>query len=216
MPALSKEQRTYLERATLQYAESLDDAAGWLAGRGIEMEFARSVGLGVVRDPLPGHEGAVGRLAIPYLTDAGPVNLNFRCIQNHNCKEVPHHSKYWRRKGSGVNLYGVQSASWAEDWIVVTEGEVDALTWQQIGVPALGVPGAENWKAHWGNVLEDFSRVYLAEDGDDAGKDLWIAMSEHIDQGNTLVVRMRMPDGEDTNSMYLKAGKDYLLGRIKK
>lgn len=213
---LSKEQRQYLERAWETYAPHLGDAAGWLEARGVDLEHARSRGLGVVRDPLPGHEPAEGYLAIPYLTNAGPVNINFRCIQDHNCKEIPNHSKYWRRKGSGVNLYGVQSVAWADDWIVVTEGEIDALIWQQIGVPALGVPGAENWKDYWANLLEDFSRVYLAEDGDKAGKDLWIAMSEHIDQGNTMVVRMRMPDGEDTNSMYLKYGKDYLLGRIKK
>lgn len=212
MPALSKEQRTYLERATLQYAENLDVAAGWLEGRGLDLEHARSRGLGVVSDPLPGHESMVGRLVIPYLTDVGPVNLNFRCIRDHDCKEVPNHRKYLKRKGSPVNLYGVQSASWADDWIVVTEGEIDALTWQQIGVPTIGIPGAENWRDHWVNVFEDFSRVYLAEDGDDAGKDLWVAMSENL----TNVIRMKMPDGEDSNSMFLKAGKDYLLSRIKK
>ena len=212
MPALSKEQRLYLERATLEYAKNLDDAAEWLEGRGLDLEHARSKGLGVVRDPLPGHEPAVGRLAIPYLTDAGPVGIAFRCTESHNCKEISYHSKYWKRKGTEVRMYGVQSASWADDWIVVTEGELDALVWQQIGVPAIGIPGAEAWKPHWENVLEDFSRVYLAEDGDDAGKDLWIAMSENL----TNVIRMRMPDGEDSNSMYLKAGRDYLLNRIKK
>lgn len=213
---LSKERRNYLEKAWATYSPHLDDAGAWLERRGISLEFAASVGLGVVKDPLPGHESARGYLAIPYLTDAGPVNFNMRCIQDHNCKEISYHSKYWRAKGSGVNLYGVQSAAQAADWIVVTEGEIDALTWQQIGVPAIGIPGAENWKEHWSNVFEDFSRVYLAEDGDGAGKDLWNAMTEHIDQSNTLVVRMKMPDGEDSNSMYLKSGKDYLLGRIKK
>lgn len=213
MSALSKEQRRYLERATLEYAENLDDAAGWLAARGVDLEHARSRGLGVVRNPIPGHENMAGRLAIPYLTDVGPVNLNFRCIENHNCKEQgPHHKKYKKRKGSASNLYGVQSASWADDWIVVTEGEIDALVWQQIGVPAIGIPGAETWKDHWVNVFEDFSRVYLAEDGDDAGKDLWVAMSENL----TNVIRMKMPDGEDSNSMFLKAGGQYLLDRIKK
>lgn len=211
MPALSKEQRRYLERATLQYADHLDVAADWLDNRGIELDHARSRGLGAVVDPIPGHEDYVGRLAIPYLTDVGPVNMNFRCIQDHNCKEIPHHKKYLKRKGSGTNLYGVQSASWADDWIVVTEGELDALVWQQIGVPAIGVPGAENWKGYWNNVFEDFSRVYLAEDGDDAGKDLWIAMTENL----TNVIRMKMPDGEDSNSAYLKFGKEYLLSRIK-
>jgi hypothetical protein len=213
---LSKEQRQYLERAWATYSPHLGDAEGWLEGRGLSPEFAASRGLGVVRDPLPGHEPAQGYLAIPYLTKAGPVNFEFRCIKDHNCKEIPNHTKYYRRKGSGVNIYGVQSVAWATDWLVVTEGALDALTWQQIGVPALGIPGAENWQEHWANLLEDFSRVYLAEDGDTAGKDLWIAMSEHVDQSNTMVVRVRMPDGEDSNSMYLKQGKDYLLGRIKK
>lgn len=216
MARLSKEQRQYLERAWETYAPHLGGAEEWLAGRGIELEHARSRGLGVVTNPLPGHEPAKGYLAIPYLTRSGPVNFNFRCIQDHNCKEIPNHSKYWRRKGSGVNVYGVMSIAQADDWIVATEGEIDALTWQQIGVPAIAIPGAENWKDYWANLLEDFSRVYLAEDGDNAGKDLWIAMSEHVDQSNTMVVRMRMPDGEDSNSMYLKAGKDYLLGRIRK
>lgn len=213
MSALSKEQRTYLERATLEYAKNLDDAAEWLAGRGLDLEFARSRGLGVVRETLPGHESVAGYLSIPYLTDKGPVNMSFRCMEKHNCKEQgAYHKKYRKRKGSPSNLYGVQSADWADDWIVVTEGELDALTWQQIGVPAIGVPGAENWKDHWVNVLEDFSRVHLAEDGDDAGKDLWISVSENL----TNVVRMRMPDGEDSNSMFLKAGEGYLLSRIKK
>lgn len=213
MPALSKEQRRYLERATLQYAENLDDAAEWLAGRGIDLEFARSRGLGVVREPLPGHERMSSRLAIPYLTDTGPVSIVFRCMEPHNCKEiVGFHEKYDKRKGTENRLYGVQSASWADDWIVVTEGEIDALTWQQIGVPAIGISGAEAWKEHYVNVFEDFSRVYLAEDGDDAGKELWVAMTENL----TNVIRMKMPDGEDSNSMFLKAGKEYLLNRIKK
>ena len=212
MPALSKEQRKYLERATLQYAGSLDVAAGWLEARGIELEHARSNGLGVVTNPLPGHEHLDGYLAIPYLTDRGPVNISFRCIKNHDCKEIPHHSKMGKKKGSGTNLYGVQALAWADEWCVVCEGELDALVYQQIGVPAVGVPGAENWKPYWDNIFEDFSRVYLAEDGDTAGKDLWERMTENLSN----VIRMKMPDGEDVNSMYLKSGKDYLLGRIRK
>lgn len=213
MPGLSKEQRKYLERATLTYAENLDDAAEWLAGRGIEMEFARSRGLGAVREPVPGHERMRGRLAIPYLTDAGPVSMVFRCMQNHNCKEVTgFHEKYDKRKGTETRLYGVQSEAWADDWIVITEGEIDAMTWQQIGIPAFGVSGAKTWLAHWDNVLLDFSRVYVVTDGDSAGQSLWDSASENLDN----VIRVEMPPGEDSNSMFLKEGKDYLIGRIKK
>ena len=92
---LSKEQRKYLVRAWETYAPHLGEAEGWLAGRGISLEHAERSGLGVVRDALPGHETASGYLAIPYLTDAGPVNFNFRCMQDHDCKTIPNHSKYW-------------------------------------------------------------------------------------------------------------------------
>lgn len=213
---LTKESRRFLERAWETYAPHLGEAEEFLAARGIDPQFAVTAGLGVVRDALPGHEDSEGYLAIPYLTPAGPVNFNFRCMQDHNCKEIPYHHKYNKRAGSGTNMYGVRSIEWAREWIVVCEGEIDALTWQQIGIPALGIPGAKNWKPHWANLLEDFSRVYLAEDGDEAGEKLWLTLTEKVDQSTTALVRVKMPDGEDSNSMYLKQGKDYLIGRIKK
>ena len=212
MPQLSKEQRNSLERATLKYAENLYDAAEWLEGRGLGLEFARSKGIGVVRDPFPGHEHLKGYLSLPYLTDRGPVAITFRCLQSHDCKAIPNHAKMGKKKGTETRLYGVQALSWADDWCVITEGEIDALTYQQIGIPAVGVPGAKVWEEHWNNVFEDFSRVYLAMDGDEAAVHLWNNATEKLSN----VIKMQMPDGEDVNSMFLKAGKDYLLGRIKK
>lgn len=212
MAPLSKERRRLLERATLQYAEHLDEAAEWLVGRGIDLEVARSSGLGVVRNPPPQHYHMEGRLSIPYLTDAGPVAIVGRCMLPHDCKEQVDHGKMAKPTGQGNLLYGVQSMSWADEWIVVTEGEIDALTWHQIGVPAISIPGAKNWKEHWPHVFADFSRVYVVTDGDDAGKEVWKKVSYEVDNA----IWIKMPDGEDTNSMYLKRGKDYLLSRIKK
>ena len=214
MAPLSKEQRRLLERATLQYAEHLDDAAEWLAGRGLELEHARSNGLGVVRDPLPGHEHLKGRLSIPYLTDAGPVDMNFRCIEDHSCKEVgdPEHVKYRFPRGSKAKLYGVQSISWADEWIVFCEGEIDAMTWHSIGVPALAVSGAKKWQDWWTHIFEDFSRTYVAVDGDESGEWYWKKVSSEVSGA----IKIGYPSGEDTNSLYLKRGKEYLLSRIKK
>lgn len=212
MPKPSKEQRRSLERVTLAAARHLDVAAGWLADRGLDLEHARSSGLGVLTEEIPGFEHLRGRLAIPYLTDAGPVNLNFRCLQDHNCKEESNHSKYMKPKGLGSNLYGVQSVAWADEWIILTEGELDALTWQQIGVPALGAPGAKNFQSHWVNVLEDFSRVYVVSEGDKAGEEFWGLVSSQV----TNTVKVKLPDGEDSNSLFVKGGRDALINRIKK
>lgn len=212
MAGLSNEQRKLLERATLRYHDHLDEAADALAARGIDLEHARSNVLGVVRDPLPGHEGSEGRLAIPYITDAGPVNMSFRCLRPHKCGEVGC-PKYLMQEKVSTNLYGVQSVTWAKEWIAVTEGEIDCLTLTQIGIPAVGIPGAKKWEKHWANVFEDFSRVYLFEDGDDAGEELWEAVHHNL---NVTTVRVTMEDGEDVNSTFLKRGADHLLSRIRK
>jgi len=212
MAKLSNEQRKFLERATLQYSDHLGEAAGVLEARGIDLEHARSNALGVVRNALPGHEHLEGRLAIPYLTDSGPVNMNFRCLRDHDCKMIEGHQKYMMQKGLKSNLYNVQSLAHADEWIGLTEGEIDCLTLTQIGVPAVAIGGAKKWVPYWTNVFEDFSRIYLFSDGDKAGQEFYDRVSDHVPN----VIRVKMDPGEDVNSMYLSRGEDYLLGRIKK
>jgi len=210
MPALSKEQKRFLEKYTLQYMEHLDEEAEYLEGRGL-LELARSRGLGVVRNPPPQHSMFEGSIAIPYLTDFGPVNMRFRCMKNHDCKEF-NHGKYSMMKGWHANLYNVQQFSEAEDWIAVTEGEFDALTLQASGIPAVGVPGSTMWKEHWPNVFEDFSIVYVFTDGDTAGEKMWERWSHEVSN----CVRVKMPSGEDVNSFFLRHGAEALRAKVKR
>lgn len=209
MATLSKEQRKFLDQATMTYLAHLDLAGEWLAGRGIDLEHARRNGLGVVAEPLRTHEAARGRLAIPYLTTSGTMAMTFRCMGDHDCKERDH-SKYWKPSGTRTSLYGVMYYDEAEDFIAVTEGELDALTLQQVGIPALGVPGASNWQAHWTSVLQDFATVYIFSDGDKSGQDFAKRVMTEYDRA----VNIRMPDGEDVNSVFVKYGKDFLLEKV--
>lgn len=213
MAKLSKSQKASLERATLRYMENVELAEEYLASRGIDLEFARSSGLGVVVDPVPEHEGRGGRLSIPYLTDAGPVNMAFRCCKIHDCRERGH-ERYLFTEGCGTNLYSVQSLAVASDWIAVAEGEIDTLTLNMIGIPAVGVSGATKWKDHWRNIFDDFNRVYVFTDGDpeDGGGDkMWAKWGAEIPRAT----RVRMAPGEDVNSTFLKRGADYLRGKIR-
>ncbi len=212
MAQLSREQRESLETTVSQYAEHLDDAAEWLAGRGIEMENARYEGLGVVRNPPAIHEQYEGRLSIPYLTDFGPVAISFRCMQDHSCKEAGH-GKYLKPKNQETTLYGVRSFDDATDWIGVTEGELDSLILRQMGIPAVAVPGATSWKEHWVNVFEDLSRIYVFADGDDAGRKM---LGVFRDKLSMPVLKVTLPEGEDVNSTFLKYGAEGILKRIKK
>lgn len=212
MPALATSLRRSLEKATTQYMGHVDLAVPYLEGRGIGKAAAVTAGLGVVVDPLPGHENRVGRLAIPYLTDAGPVNMTFRCIEPHDCKDIKGHKKYLTWSKLESNLYHVQSLQAAGDWIAVAEGEIDALTLNLCGIPAVGISGVDKWQPFWPLIFDDFLRVYLFEDGDEAGKKLGERMASEI---NSPVIRIKMNDGEDVNSVYVKKGPEALRGMIR-
>jgi len=60
--------------------------------------------LGIVKDPLPGHESYKGRLAIPYITPSGVVDIRFRSINNH-----PDEPKYMGVPGAKTTMYNAQA-----------------------------------------------------------------------------------------------------------
>ncbi len=189
--------------------ENVTEAEGYLASRGIDLEHASSVGLGVVRNAIAGHEHLTGRLSIPYLTAAGPVNMNFRCIQDHDCRDAGH-EKYMTAGGIEANLYGVQFLDRADDYIAVAEGELDALSSNLAGVPCVGISGANKWKPHWNLVFDGFSRVYVWQEGDAAGKKFGDMLVREV-----AAIRLALPPGEDVNSILVKQGPSALRTRIK-
>ena len=210
---LSEEQRNLLNEAMARYSEHLDEALPYLKGRGISEATARTRGLGIVRDPVVGHENRVGRLAIPYVTQSGVVNMTFRCIQDHECKFL-NHGKYLELAGAGTNLYGVNDIVEKNSLdICITEGEIDAIVLsEEVGIPAVGISGKDKWLPWWKQIFSDFRRVYVFKDGDEAGDKL--AEKVQKEMGMKAVI-CRMPDGEDVNSAYLEYGADYLKGFIK-
>lgn len=210
MGTLTVVQRKSLERATVQYSEHLEEAEEYLLGRGIDLEAARSVGLGVVRDPIPGQENLVGRLAIPYMTPSGPVNMNFRCMANHDCKSVGH-PKYMMWTGLPVNLYNVEALHSAGSAIAIAEGEFDALSSTLAGIPCVGISGANKWQEHWNNIFEDFTRVYAWQEGDEAGKKFGDRLVSEV-----AAIRVPLPDREDVNSIWVSGGAEALRVRIRK
>jgi len=210
MSTLSVVQRKLLARAQETYASHLSEAEEYLAGRGIDLAAAHSAGLGVVRDPLPGHERLVGRLAIPYMTGAGCVNMNFRCLKPHSCKDEKH-GKYQHWQGLSSNLYNVKALDSAGTAIAIAEGEIDALSSTLAGIPCVGVPGATKWEDHWNLIFEDFTRVYVWQEGDDAGK----KFADRVVQ-ETNAVRVELPAGEDVNSIWTASGADALRQRIRR
>ncbi|NJP50070.1 toprim domain-containing protein [Streptomyces sp. SBST2-5] len=153
-----------------------------------------------MRRPLVGHEQYQGRLAIPYLTPAGVVNMRFRCLQPHDCKAVDC-PKYLSADGAGTNLYNVLDLKKDSPFIVVCEGEIDAMSFSLAGIPAVGVPGVDAWQKHFARCLEDFEVIYSAGDGDKAGSKFNSLLSREVKARP-----LRFPRGMDANALYVKEG----------
>jgi DNA primase len=189
-------QKELLGQASKKYNQSIYQAEDYLKSRGITMEVARLARLGVVVEPEVGHEIYLGRLSIPYVTKSGVVDLRFRSL---NPAVEP---KYMGLTGADTKMYNVLDIERAGDYIAICEGELDTLTLSAcVGIPCVGVPGANSWKKHYSRLLADFERVYVFADGDQPGKEFATSLSRELP-----VTIINFPDGEDVNSYYIKYG----------
>ena len=202
---LSSSQKNFLLQATQRYAAKIELAEEYLLSRQLSVEEARVFHLGVVDDPLPGHDAYKGRLAIPYITPSGVVDIRFRAMHN----EDP---KYMGLVGAKTTMFNTQACFVADKYICVTEGEFDCIMMSVKTMhPTIGIPGANNWKPHYAKILDDFDTVIILADGDAAGLEFGKKISREL--GNVNIISM--PEGEDVNSMMIKKGSDWIDERIR-
>lgn len=216
MQRLSESQREWLRLATVRYHQSLPNSPGeeYLATRGVLGESVREqtdqFRLGYVAEPLPGHEGYRGMLALPYIRYSqeygwGVVSIRFRKLH------ADADNKYLTVAGDKPRLYNTQALLRRSPVIAITEGEIDAITAELCGVPAVGVPGATMWKPHHVEPFLGYREVFILSDGDDAGRDFSAKVARSLPNGKVIP----SPEGEDVNSMVLRDGPAALTGRLR-
>ncbi len=208
-----------LTHAAEMYQKQMNSvAAGYLLSRGLTKAVAETHRLGYVESPEPGDEKFQGMLSIPYFTRSGVRNIKYRCIEDHNCKENGH-VKYMQRKGAGTYIYNVADfLLFDDDFICITEGEIDCLSLNVAGLPAVGIPGVSMWKAnrHWPMCFSNFRRVYVfadndrKKDGRNPGMALWDQVHKDLDNA----VLVELPENEDVNACLTKYGPEFLAGRV--
>lgn len=178
-------------------------AESYLAGRGIGREVAATHRLGYVASPEPGDEHVAGRLSIPYVTPGGVLSVRYRTL-----KDGP---KYLSHTGDKVRPYNVMALHRVSMTLLLTEGELDCLVAQEAtGLPAVGIPGAQSWQSHFTYLFEDYERVIVLADGDDAGKELARKVCSALDNA----IAISMPDGQDVNDFVMSQGAQALRSRV--
>jgi DNA primase len=203
MSRLSKSQRELLAKATENYEKNLDEVAPYLEGRGITKETALMFRLGFVKNPEAGHEPYLGKLAIPYLTPSGVIDIRFRSLSGDNGP------KYLSRPGASTHIFNVAALNTDSDVLVICEGEIDTMIATQVGFAAVGLPGANNWKPFYSRVLADWEKIMLFCDGDNAGKEMAKTITRELDN----VFPIFMPENCDVNDVYLAEGAEGLHKR---
>jgi DNA primase len=202
---LSNSHRQFLLRATQQYASQIEVAKDYLLTRHLSVEEARTFHLGVVVDPMPGHEGFKNRLAIPYITPSGVVDIRFRAMGDVD-------PKYMGMVGAKTTMFNTPACFVQSKYICVTEGEFDCIMMSvKTNHPTVGIPGANNWKPHYSRILDDFDMVIILTDGDTAGAEFGKKITRELPNANVIA----MPEGEDVNSVFIKLGKEWIDERVR-
>ena len=203
--------------AMQRYGEALWDdsnldgvmALEYLEARGLTPQTVRGSHLGVVSDPLPGHEHVKGMLSLPYMSQRGEaLALRFRCIQEHDCK-ANKHGKYMSLPHEPGRIYNVQGLKSAGQELHVTEGEFDCLTLSQCGLPAIGLPGASTWNGAIRNVLAGYPILTVWADPDAAGMALWGRLSRSIHRARLVPLKM------DVNDTFVKGGQEAIISLLR-
>lgn len=204
MASVSAELRNSLQQATEEYHSQVYNVAEYLTGRGVTAETASTFRLGYVAEPQIGHEQYVGRLAIPFITPTGVIDIRFRSIVDDG------QPKYLTRPGASSHLYNVGAFQADVDTIAICEGELDTIIANQCGITAVGVSGANNWKDWYARAFRDYARVLILSDGDTAGHEMGRRIAKQID----VAVVVSMPDGMDVNEVVLAEGPDGFRKRL--
>jgi len=146
----------------------------YAAAKGLPLDFLHAIGLsGITHMNHPA-------IRIPYRTTEGEIGpVRFR-VGLH--KGTGGDNRFSWRSGSKPTLYGLDrlEAIRAAGYVLLVEGENDAHTLWYHGMPALGLPGANNWKedrdaAH----LEGIATIYVVIEPDNGGEAVkkWLGKS---------------------------------------
>lgn len=148
---------------------------------------------------------AGSEVIFPSLVDGELVWCKFRNTEDKSKMRV--------QKGGAPVLFGWQAIPNDSRSVIITEGEIDALSWYELGYPALSVPnGAQgfNWIENEYQRLDAFDDIYIAFDADKAGRGGALELASRLGQERCLIVDTG--NFKDANEVLLegRTGKEFI------
>jgi hypothetical protein len=137
-------------------------------------------------------------ISIPYFAaDGGEPSIRFRIA-------LDGPDKFRWRKGSEARLYGLHRLADARKagFVVIVEGESDTHTLWHAAFPALGLPGAGNWKEQRdAELVRDIPTIFVLIEPDQGGSAVmkWLARSSIASR----VRLVRLQGAKDPSELYV-------------
>lgn len=202
-PVPSRSWKEQLETSTTEYQKQLPGSLGEsaLLTRGLTPETIQKFRLGYVASPLSGDEPYRGRIAIPYLTTSGIVSMRFKRVGDFGDKMLVH-------SGDKARPYNV-NALHHQGMVAIVEGEPDVWIADQIGLPAVGMPGSKSWKKLWRRLFRRWD-VLVIEDGDEPGMEMGKDIVADLRPVANSVRKFTCPEDLDLTDLYQKHGPEEL------
>ena len=131
------------------------------------------------------------------------VNRSFRAL----ALDDKGKKKVWQDKDAAPSLFGWQSLTpenYQSREILICEGQIDALTWAQWGIPALSIPNGsgQTWIDYEFDNLEPFKTIYLSFDNDGKTEAALRTAISRLGKHRVRIVKFPHKDANDA----LKAG----------
>jgi len=143
-----------------------------------------------------------GCVLVPYFNESGEFLYNKKRV---NLSEKP---KYvYEKTGIKTLPYGLwrigESAHFGNSMVIV-EGESDCWTLWRHGIPALGIPGANNLSCLTAEMLIGINQLFLVRENDDAGTKFSYELPNHlIESGYRGKIKiMRLGPYKDANELH--------------
>ena len=165
---------------------------GFLAGLGLSTAQWRT------------RDGVKAEMHMPYKDERGKTIRVRRRLTLRKASSGKDGRFRWAR-GTDTALYGLGSLAQIRKlgWVILVEGESDCHTLWFHGIPALGIPGAQNYKAEWSAHLHDLE-VLVWREPDEGGDKMVAKLRELLPKAKVLTP----PEGIKDISQAHCAGAD--------
>ena len=181
--------------------EEIDDRAlNWLIKkRGISKDAIKRRKVGSETVFMPQVNANRSCIAFSYYKGGNLINIKYRDGEK-NFRMV---------KGAEKTLYGLDLINHELEYVIVSEGEIDALSWDTVGVyNSLSVPNGASVDRNNLDYLNDClsylegKTIYIATDNDEAGRSLQRDLARRFGAENCMVIYFP-EDCKDANDVLL-------------